>query len=72
MSEALRCDGPGCDKVDSSALYLGWWLVENASPVVIVGQPNRLDFCSWACLGAFVMEKSGDIAELARRVEELG
>ena len=71
MSEALRCDGPGCDKIDAN-LRLGWWLVESASPVVIVGQPGRLDFCSWECLGAFVMEKSGDIAELSRQVQELG
>lgn len=67
MADARRCDGPDCDHTAESP-FLGWWRLENASLVVTFGESDRLDFCSWACLGAFVMHKAGDVAELERRL----
>lgn len=70
MSDALACDGPGCDHT-AVMPFLGWWTLESASLARTYGEPDRLHFCSWACLGAFVLEKSGDVAELQRRITDL-
>lgn len=70
MADALRCDGPGCGKADVEP-YLGWWRLENTSLVRLLGDRDRLDFCSWQCLGAFVLDQSGDVAEMERRIADL-
>lgn len=70
MSDARRCDGPGCDHSDV-APFLGWWRLENAALEVMLGQTSeRLDFCSWECLGAFVMAQSGTMRELEQRLRD--
>lgn len=70
MSDALSCDGPDCGKTGSPP-YLGWWRLENAALVVIAGeQRDRLDFCSWECLGAFVMQEAGTVRDLERRLTD--
>ncbi len=70
MSDALACDGPDCEQTGRSP-FLGWWTLENTSLLVTLGDLDRLHFCSWQCLGAFVMEKSGDVADLSRRIADL-
>jgi hypothetical protein len=70
VSDALACDGPGCDTT-AVVPFLGWWTLDSASLAVRFGEPDRLHFCSWPCLGAFVLEKSGDVAELQRRIADL-
>lgn len=68
MSDARQCDGPGCDKAEI-APWIGWWRLENAA-LVIMGTPERLDFCSWECLGAFVMQEAGTVRDLERRLHD--
>ena len=70
MTDALSCDGPGCDQV-AAAPFLGWWQLVNASLVQKLGDPGRMDFCSWACLGAFVLDQAGDVAEIERRIQDI-
>lgn len=70
MADALCCDGPGCTHV-GRAPFLGWWSLESMSLVYTDDDPERLDFCSWECLGAFVLDKAGDVAELERRIADL-
>ena len=70
MSDALSCDGKDCSST-SSAPFLGWWHLQNASLVRVFGQRDRLDFCSWECLGAFVFEAAEDVAEMQKRISEL-
>ena len=63
MSDAVSCDGPDCPNVGRFP-FLGW------AHVTITGGSARMDFCSWGCLGAFVMDASGTVSafeqELAR------
>lgn len=70
MSDALRCDGPGCENAGVFP-YLGWWQLQAASPLIVLGEPGRLDFCSWECLGAFVFQQAADVNELERRIHQL-
>lgn len=70
MTDALRCDGPGCERSDTTP-FLGWWRLSSTSLIVTAGQHERLDFCSWGCLGAFVLDQSGDVADLERQIGEL-
>lgn len=65
MSDARTCDGPGCGKV-SVEPHVGWWQLE-AATLAVVGLRERLDFCSWECLGAFVFDQAG----LVRSTREL-
>lgn len=69
MTDALACDGPDCAATATSP-YIGWWQVENLSLVVTAAEPHRLHFCSWGCVGAFVMAQAGTVRELERRLEE--
>lgn len=69
MSDALACDGPDCQNT-ALAPYLGWWRLESAALVVVMGQRDRLDFCSWECLGAFVMQEAGTVRDLERRLTD--
>ena len=66
MSEALRCDGPDCESLGDHP-FLGWWTLESSS-LAAEGEEERLDFCSWACLGAFVFDKAADVETLAERI----
>lgn len=70
MADALRCDGPDCDHSGVSP-FLGWWRLESTSLIVTAGQRERLDFCSWQCLGAFVLDQAGDVAELERQIGDI-
>lgn len=71
MSDARQCDGPGCDKAEI-APWIGWWRLENAALVIMTGEHrDRLDFCSWECLGAFVMREAGTVADLERRLTDM-
>lgn len=69
MSDARRCDGPGCRNAEV-APWIGWWRLENAALVVMFGERDHLDFCSWECLGAFVMQEAGTVAELEQRLTD--
>ena len=70
MADALACDGPDCTHVGREP-FLGWWTLESVALVDTMEEPDRLDFCSWECLGAFVLDKAGDVAELERRIADL-
>lgn len=70
MSDALTCDGPGCDQVGEFP-YLGWWRITNIATVMFVQTKTQVDFCSWECLGAFAFQHAGDVEELRSRIDEL-
>lgn len=67
MSDARTCDGPGCDRVSTDP-HVGWWQLE-ATTLSVVGLRDRLDFCSWECLGAFVFDQAGQVRS-TRELEE--
>lgn len=66
----MSCDGPDCDNVQL-APYLGWWHLVPASTIQFGFPPRRMDFCSWECLGAFVMEQAGGVADFEQRIRDL-
>lgn len=68
MSDCLRCDGPDCDTVGDFP-YQGWWRLTNTTSEELMQQPQRLDFCSWQCLGAFTLHASGEVAEIQARID---
>lgn len=70
MSDALSCDGPGCDE-HASFPYLGWWQLAPVPPLLLGNAGHRLDFCSWECLGAFVFQQASDVAELQERINQM-
>lgn len=70
MADALKCDATGCDHY-AAPPYLGWWHLTNASLLQVYGVKTRIDFCSWECLGAFVMQEAGTVADLQQRIDDL-
>lgn len=62
MSDVRRCDT--CGAV-SDELMRGWWRLLNEAVIVRAGEmTDPSDFCSWECLGAFVMDKAGTVQAL--------
>lgn len=64
MSDAITCDGPDCMQA-GVAPFLGW------AHLSITGGSRRLDFCSWGCLGAFVMDAAGTVCAFEAELAEL-
>lgn len=64
MSDAVTCDGPGCDTV-AGPPYLGWISVH------INGTSTKTDFCCWKCLGGFVMDASETMSEFEAELAKL-
>jgi len=64
VSDAVTCDGPDC-KSHGHAPFLGW------IHVTITGGSRRMDFCSWACLGAFVMDACGTVNEFEQALSDM-
>lgn len=53
----------------SDHVAVGWWHLENASIVGIQGVPDDLHFCSWACLGSYVMAEAGVVAAFEQSLQ---
>lgn len=64
MSDAITCDGRDCE-THGVAPFLGW------IHVTITGASRRLDFCSWPCLGGFVLDASGTLNEFEQALAEM-